>query len=112
MQEKRSDPRRRIDQKIEIVDVNSDAALGTLANISQGGFMLLSEKAMPTNKLYQLRIPFPAPIDEATSVELGAESLWCNAATGPGSFWTGFQIIDISDHGSELVTRLIEGWAV
>ena len=112
MQEKRTSPRRQVDKTIEILDINSGEALGSLANISLGGFMLISSSAMPLNQLYQLRIRFPTPIDGETGIDVGAESLWCNDATGPGSYWTGFQIIDISDQGTHLVQRLIDNWTV
>ena len=112
MQEQRTHPRKQIEKKIEITDINSGDVLGSLVNISLGGFMLISSAEQPLNQLFQLRIDFPAPIDGETGIDLGAESLWCNDATGPGSFWTGFQIIDLSDQGMELVQRLIDNWAV
>ena len=112
MQEKRSNPRKQVEETIEIVDINAGEALGTLANISLGGFMLISRSETPLNQLFQLHIRFPSPIDGEPGIDVGAESLWCNAATGSGSYWTGFQIIDISDQGVRLIERLIENWTI
>lgn len=112
MQEKRTSPRKQLEKTIEIIDINAGEAMGTLANISLGGFMLISKSETPLNQLYQLRIHFPSPIDGETGIDVGAESLWCNDATGPGSYWTGFQIIDISDQGTRLIERLIENWTI
>ena len=61
MQEKRTSPRKQVDKTIEILDINSGEALGSLANISLGGFMFISSLAMPLNQLYHLRIRFPTP---------------------------------------------------
>ena len=110
MQENRSSPRRRLNEKIAVYDSNSGQLLGTLVNISSGGFLLYSDQPVGLNRVFQLRIDMP---DGATGkiMELGAESLWVSDANQPGDYWTGFQIIDISARGRERVAELFERWA-
>lgn len=110
MQDKRANPRRKLTERIEIVDVNSGHTLGYLVNISAGGFMLYADQAPAVNRLFQLRMETDSAIAALDGVELGAECLWTQAVTESGHHWAGFQIIDISDQGSALIRHLLEEW--
>jgi hypothetical protein len=103
MQELRSSPRIRIDENIELIDINMEQSLGKLINISAGGFMLLASSDIPTNQLFQLRLSLP----EEDSVEFGAECLWVQETSDEGHFWVGFQIIDISEQATDRIESLI-----
>ena len=111
MQENRVSPRKRVNEKIQIRDLNTGELLGNLVNISTGGLMLLSQVALTPNRLFQLSLALPAPIDGIPVIEFGAECLWVqdNVETN-GPCWAGFQIIDISDLGTMLIEHLIKAW--
>jgi hypothetical protein len=110
MQENRSSPRKQLNEKIDVLDINSGELLGTLVNISPGGFMLFSNKPVDSNRLFQLRLQMPEA-DAGETLELGAESLWCKDTTHSRGYWAGFQIIDISEQGIRQVKQLFDNWA-
>jgi hypothetical protein len=93
----------RIDESIELIDINLEQSLGKLINISTGGFMLLASSNIPTHQLFQLRLSMP----EEDSVEFGAECLWAQETSDEGHFWVGFQIIDISEQAIARIESLI-----
>ena len=103
MQELRTQARKRIDEDIELFDINKEQSLGKLINISTGGFMLLASGEVPTNQLFQLRLQLPNGED---IVEFGAECLWAQETSDKGNFWVGFQIIDISEQNSTRIESL------
>jgi hypothetical protein len=111
MKEQRTSPRKRVTQKIDIVDINRDEYLGNVVNISVGGFMLLCSSQPQINQLFQLRLSLPAPVDGVEYIELGAECLWCKSVSDSESCWAGFQIIDISDRDIGLIQHLFDEWA-
>ena len=104
MPELRTQARIRIDQDVELIDVNAGQPLGKLINISAGGFMLLASVEIPTNQLFQLRLQLQNGEDFA---EFGAECLWAQETSDVGHFWVGFQIIDISEQDTAQINSLI-----
>lgn len=104
MQELRTQARIRIDENIELIDINLDQPLGKLINISAGGFMLLASGEIPTNQLFQLRLQLQNGDEFA---EFGAECLWAQETSDEGHFWVGFQIIDISEQNTTRINSLI-----
>ncbi|MCP3666580.1 MAG: PilZ domain-containing protein [Gammaproteobacteria bacterium] len=110
MSDKRTYPRRRLNDRLDIIDTRSDQILGNLINISKGGFMLLSNVQIPTHQLYQLRLPLTTPVNGIESIDIGATCLWCQETGQSGRSWIGFQIIDISEQNSKIIETLIEDW--
>jgi len=110
MQNKRFSIRKRPNESIAIFDVNAGHSLGHLANISMGGLMLVGSISTAPGSLFQLQMPLSTPIYGADTIEFGVESLWCLRAKDTCSYWTGFQIIDISDSASNTIAALISGW--
>ncbi len=110
MQNKRASTRKRPNESIAVCDINTGQTLGYLANISLGGLMLVGQISTAPGTLFQLQMPLPTPINGATHIEFGVESLWCQRVRETCSYWTGFQIIDISDSASETIEILISTW--
>ena len=108
MQENRAAPRKRVNEKIPVTDLNSGQVIGNLVNISTGGLMLLSEVPLAPNRLFQLELALPAAIDGIATMAFGAECLWVQDDDGP--CWAGFQIIDISAQASRLIEQLMGAW--
>ena len=93
---------------IEAVNTVTDTPLGTLANISLGGFLLTSQiDEIPEGAIYQFKLQ---ECNEPVSMEpihLGAVCLWHSDASSPGSYWSGFQILDISPEQEQLLKSYI-----
>ena len=110
MRNKRTSIRKRPNESIAICDINTGYDLGYLANISMGGLMLVGQISTAPGTLFQLQMPLPTPIDGIKNIKFGVESLWCQRAKETCSYWTGFQIIDISDSSSKTIEALISSW--
>ena len=96
MREQRRHSRKPIGCALQVRNINRNQAIGCLVDLSEDGFMLLSNQPFDTGAVLQLCFDFPAAIDGQLSVDLGAESIWCGAANKAEHFWTGFRIIDAS----------------
>lgn len=111
MKEHRVAPRKRVNEKILVRDLNTDELIGNLVNISTGGLMLLSEVPLTPNRLFQFSLALPAPVNGIPAIEFGVECLWVQDDTETGGpCWAGFQIIDISDTGTTLIEQLMNEW--
>ena len=110
MHEKRKVPRKRAPEKITVYDQATENAIGQVVNLSTGGMLLISDHPIPVESVFQFRVALPGPIEGAVSLNFGAESLWDSPAMDENYYWTGFQIIDISESDSRILEILIEDW--
>ena len=92
---------------IRAVNTLDGRALGVLVNISSSGFMLISEEDHPTpGSIHQLQLVDLG--NQELSISLGATCLWQEEASASNSYWSGFQIIDISDNNREQLIRYLK----
>lgn len=104
--EQRRKNRVTIPEHPQILDAHSGKVLGELVNLSADGLMLVSQDCISGGTVCQMRIPLVRG-DRKVEILVGAESLWCDDANSSGSFWTGFQIIDISPEDQEIVNTVV-----
>jgi hypothetical protein len=107
MQEKRKHARKHIGCAFKVSDINSKQVIGCMVDLSENGFMLLTDKVHGAGTVLQLRVDFPSEVDGVSYIELGAESLWADAANKPKHFWAGFRIIDLSDSAAATLAVVI-----
>ena len=93
---------------LEVTDTHSGKVLGQLVNLSADGLMLMGPGCITPGTIYQLMIPLQTHTG-AEPLLLGAENLWCHDANESGSYWSGFQIIDISPQHREILTGIVDG---
>ena len=108
--ERRKQPRKKLDPLLEVFDINEECQLGKAVDISQGGIMLLSERPVPVNKVWQLSLDLPSQTNEHHTVFFGAESLWCQVSEKSNQYWAGFQVIDISHEDSATINDFVSGY--
>lgn len=108
MQEKRKHARKHIDCAFKVSDVNSKRVVGCMVDLSEDGFMLLTEEFHEAGTVLQLRVDFPDAVNGTNHIELGAESLWSGAANKANRFWAGFHIIDLSDAAAATLACVID----
>lgn len=111
MTEKRQQHREAMGCALKVRDLNRDVPLGCLVDLSESGFMLLSDQAFDAGSVIQVCFELPAPVAGEWSIELGAESLWVSPANKPDYFWNGFRIIDVSASAAEILAHIVRSAA-
>lgn len=97
-QNRRRQRRRTVTAPVNIYNKDTGEMLGRLVNITTEGLMLVNTRPLAADRLYQAVIELPEPVNEVTRLELGIDSLWTSPANPDADmFWSGCQIIDISD---------------
>lgn len=103
--------RREIGRTVRIRDVITDARVGELVNITTEGMMIISDREVVTNSIFQLKLELPEPIDGHDTIDVGVDCLWCRTADNFGRFWSGYQIIDASPEAISTIEALIANYA-
>lgn len=87
--------RRTVPQAVEVVDTMTDRIVGRLGNLSAGGMMLIGTQTLVEEALYQFRFTLPDGRGRLRPIQVGAQMLWSDNASGSGQVWTGFRFIAI-----------------
>ena len=90
--EKRAIERRHLVFYLRVFDGTSNNILGHLADISTTGIMLVSEKAIKTDRDYRLRIKLPKEVVGRDEIIIDAKSCWSKPDCNPDFFISGFRI--------------------
>ena len=108
MPERRKEVRIPVPYSLEVKDQVDGAVVGTVANISSGGLMLLAQRYIEPGRVMQFSIPMPDElITSETDLMVGVESVWCEEDGLGKQHWCGFQIIDYPPGSAEILERLI-----
>ncbi len=90
---------------IMVLDRINESNMGTIANISSTGFMLVTNHFIDIDSVFQLNLGCSS-LD--ISIDIGALCLWTAEASSVDSFWSGFHIIDISETAQAHLDILVE----
>lgn len=88
--------RRKVEHRIEVLDLMTERVIGHLSDLSETGMLLIANQALASDGLYQLRFKLADPHGHEHALEIGAHELWADAAAAPGQVWTGLRFIDMS----------------
>lgn len=89
-------------------DVNGEL-VGHLADISTGGFKLESQKPIPLNIDFKLRIDLTGEVSDKSYIVFIARTKWCQPDhIDPTSYNVGFQLISITPSDLEIFSRMFE----
>jgi len=109
MPERRKMVRRSFSYYMRMMDDRSGVLVGHLTEISTGGFKLDSQKPIPVNQDFNLRIELPNEIANKTFMVFSARSRWCeHDHVDPTSYNVGFQIVNITPGDFEIFARMFE----
>lgn len=104
----RRSKRRRVDQRVEVLDAMTEQVVGQLGNISESGLLLLASAPLCEDCLYQLHFTLPDAFGHREPLDIGAHLLWVNNAAAPGQAWLGFRFLSIEDTGLERLRAWID----
>jgi hypothetical protein len=95
--ESRRSRRRRVDERVDVIDAMTEQSLGQLGNISDSGMLLLASAPLHDDCLYQLRFSLTDRAGQHIAFEAGTHLLWQNDAAAPGQAWMGFRFLSLDD---------------
>ena len=110
------DERRRLERKdfsyyMRLVDDDTQNILGHLVDISSGGFKLDSQKPIPVDKDFRLRMDLTGEVANKPFMVFVARSKWCEVdPLDPFVYNVGFQLINIAPSDLEIINRMIENY--
>lgn len=94
--ESRRQPRRAVPGMVEVFDTILEESVGYLGNVSIGGMLLIANRSLPDNALFQFRFNLPDGMSTAPPLEVGAHVLWQDRAGAPGQSWIGMRFLGLS----------------
>ncbi len=103
--------RKELNQSLAVLDTINGGVFGELVNITTEGLMVMIDREIETQAIFQLAIQLPEPIKGSNQIIVGADCLWCRNAENFYRYWAGFQIIDASEKALEQVEVLIDLYA-
>lgn len=104
MIEHRRSPRKPPGVIIQVTNTLTGDVVGRLGNISAEGMMLVANKPVIDDALYQLQFHLPDEHGRLHPIEVGVHEQWSEEASVPGQHWVGFRFIDIAP-GDGVVLR-------
>jgi len=108
------DDRRRRERKdfsyyMRLVDNDTQNLVGHLMDISSGGFKLDSQKPIPANKDFRLRMDLTSEVANKPYMVFIARSKWCEVdPLDPFIYNVGFQLINIAPSDLDIINRMME----
>ena len=104
--ESRRQARRTVPGMMEVYDTITEEPVGYLGNVSVGGMLLIANRALVDDALYQFRFALPDDMGETQPLEVGAHVLWVDDASAPGQSWAGLRFLGLAPQ----VTRSLREW--
>jgi len=111
MVERRRLHRRHILFYSRVFDRKTGVFLGYLGNMNEGGLMIISEDAIEVDQVCLLRIDLPEDIYSKAVLNFKAKSVWCRKDVDPNFYNTGFELIEISKDGKDIICQIIDDYA-
>lgn len=96
-----------INAVVDVVDTNRELIMGRLVNVHQEGMMVMGADAVSVDHLYQLELRPSQAVNGRSAIPLGGDCLWVRFAVDTNQYWSGFQIIDLSDESLADIETLI-----
>jgi len=93
---------------VEVYDRNTDQHLGRLVNIHSEGLMVMGTGGLQADHVYQLDLLLPEPLEGLAHLHLGVDCLWSKVVDVSATYWSGCQVIDLSDVARRQISLLVE----
>ncbi len=111
MAERRKTKRRYLLYYGRVYDETAQKQLGYLVDITENGFMLLSEEPMPIGETMHLKLELTMDINKGPWMNFTAKSLWCEADISPDRYNCGFEIVEIKPKDIKIIRDIIETYS-
>jgi len=95
----------------QVLDYDTQAVIGHLADISSGGFKLDCSHPILVNRDFRFRLDLTSEVSPKPSMAFVARSRWCQVdPLDPYVYNVGFQLIQIAPDDLEIFKRMMEAY--
>jgi len=109
MSERRNRERKDFSYYMRLVDNDTQDLIGHLVDISSTGFKLDSQRPIPVNRDFRLRMELTSEVADKPTMTFVARSKWCEIdPLDPFVYNVGFQLINIAPGDLQIIHRLME----
>jgi hypothetical protein len=108
MVERRKTQRRHLLYYGRIYDEDLHKQIGYLVDITEQGFMLLSEERFPVGVTRKLKLEITSDVDERPYLMFAAKSIWCEPDISPERYTTGFEILELKPSDAQIIHNLVQ----
>lgn len=109
MSERRRLERKEFSYYMRLVDSDTQNLIGHLVDISSGGFKLDSQKPIPVNQDFRLRMELTSDVADKPTMTFVARSKWCEIdPLDPFVYNVGFQLIHITPSDLNIINRMMD----
>lgn len=99
--------RKELNATIGVRNVITNDVIGELVNLTIEGLMIISDREMDTNSIFQFQLLLPEAINGSDTLDIGVDCLWCRGAENFDRYWSGYQIIDASPEAVAAIETLL-----
>lgn len=110
--DKRSVPRRHLVFYLRVFDGMSHRVLGHLADVSDRGMMLVTDREVAQDIAFRLRMRLPREIGGRSEIVFNAISRWCKPDSNPDFFLVGFEIPQLNNEYAQHIRQLIADFSM
>jgi len=108
MEERRRVKRRHLLYFGRIYDESARKLLGYLVDITESGFMVLSDERFPVGETYPLKLEVTDDVGQRPFISFTGKSIWCEPDIEPSRYNTGFEIVEMGPGDREIILAIIE----
>jgi hypothetical protein len=90
----------------KVIDATTDRVLGRLANITEDGMMVVTDKPVIVYEIYHIRLTLPKPVNGTSSLDLQAQARWSKPDRNPRFRNAGFRFVQITEDDEELIRNV------
>jgi hypothetical protein len=106
MAEQRRIERQQLSHYLQVFNCNTGKPVGSIGNISPEGLMLVSQLPMLVGARFDLRLTIPGEDGQEYFIDFAADCLWCREDVTPGTFDSGFFLLEPPEDYLQMVAAL------
>ncbi len=80
--------------------------IGHLVDIAEDGLMLRSGIPVEADHIYTIQVNLQDTVPGESCLELSVHCQWCRPAPTLGGYHAGFKILDLTQHGMDIIEAL------
>lgn len=95
-----------------VLDSTTQQPVGHLIDLSLGGAMLVSDHAISSGIIMNIRIVLPKAFMDATYFDMGVETMRVNSDVNIDYFAMGLRFLDVNQNNQKFIQFLIENYTL